>query len=127
MKKDVPIKKSIQLVSAALATGGLLAAGAGNASLGTGQNPFGMEKLSSGYMVAEGHKAAKEKPCDRRTSGEDSSMKKSDGENKCGEGSCGGTKTKKSSGENKCGEGSCGGTKTKKSSGENKGSEGSCG
>ena len=48
------------------------------------QNPFGMTKLSEGYMVAG-----------------------KDAEGKCGEGKCGGEKAK----EGKCGEGKCGGSK----------------
>ena len=54
-------------------------------------NPFEMTTLSSGYMVADGHK---EGGC---------------GEGKCGEGKCGGAK--KSGTEGKCGEGKCGGSK----------------
>ena len=45
-------------------------------------NPFSMNELSSGYMVADAHSA----------------------EGKCGEGKCGESKD----GEGKCGEGKCG-------------------
>ncbi len=60
-------------------------------------NPFGLQKLDSGYQLAQADKKADDK--------------KKDG--KCGEGKCGGTKKpaddKKKDG--KCGEGKCGGTK----------------
>ncbi len=46
------------------------------------ENPFSMNELSSGYMVADGHSA----------------------EGKCGEGKCGDKKKE----EGKCGEGKCG-------------------
>lgn len=69
--------------------------------MSTGQaseNPFGMTKLSGGYMVADAHKGA---------------------EGKCGEGKCGASKAK----EGKCGEGKCGADKAK----EGKCGEGKCG
>jgi uncharacterized low-complexity protein len=65
-------------------------------------NPFGLQKLDSGYQLAQADKKADDKKADD---------KKKDG--KCGEGKCGGTKKpaddKKKDG--KCGEGKCGGTK----------------
>lgn len=77
-----------------LATGAIVAATAAFApAVQAADNPFGMQKLDSGYQLA----AADDK--------------KKDG--KCGEGKCGGDKKpaddKKKDG--KCGEGKCGGTK----------------
>lgn len=55
------------------------------------QNPFEMNTLSSGYMIADSHEEGK---C---------------GEGKCGEGKCGeGEGEEKTEGEGKCGEGKCG-------------------
>ncbi len=71
------------------------------------ENPFGMQDLNAGYMVAGGeHGGDKGK------------------EGKCGEGKCGGDKEGGDKGkEGKCGEGKCGGDKE----GGDKGEEGSCG
>jgi uncharacterized low-complexity protein len=78
-------------------------------------NPFGMQKLDSGYMqVAEGkcgESKAKEAKCG------EGKMKKMKEEGKCGEGKCGEGKMKKMNEEGKCGEGKmkkeakCGGNK----------------
>jgi len=59
-------------------------------------NPFQMNELSSGYMVAEGEGNCGEGKCGDKGEGE--------GEGKCGEGKCG----DKGEGEGKCGEGKCG-------------------
>ena len=83
----------------AIAVGAALAAGLGTMTVANAEeNPFGLSKLSTGYMCA----------CPEK-----------EGEGKCGEGKCGGEK----SGEGKCGEGKCGGEK----SGEGKCGEGKCG
>lgn len=85
-------KTTLKPLAAALGTvlaASLVSLPAANAD----QNPFGLTKLSSGYMVIAG------------------------AEGKCGEGKCGGEKKsegkcggeKKS--EGKCGEGKCGGSK----------------
>jgi uncharacterized low-complexity protein len=73
---------SVALGAALVATMGALPAAHAAAD-----NPFGMSKLSSGYMVADGHM-----------------------EGKCGEGKYGGSKADKEGkcGEGKCGEGKCG-------------------
>ena len=115
MKKTKTMKKSIRLVSATLATGGLLTVGiAANANVS--QNPFDAERLSSGYMVADSHGADKDKPCKRDG--------KKMGEGKCGEGKCGeGKRGEGKCGEGKCGEGKCGEGKR----GEGKCGEGKCG
>ena len=59
-------------------------------------NPFSMEKLQNGYLVADNH-AGKAK------------------DGKCGEGKCGGKKADDKAGakakDGKCGEGKCGGKK----------------
>ena len=77
------------------------------------ENPFSMNELSSGYMVAEG-----EGKCGAM---EDTASKKGDSaskgtavdtsaEGKCGEGKCG---EKRKAHEGKCGEGKCGANKDK--------------
>ena len=110
MKKTVKIRKSIRLVSATLATSGLLTAGiAANAAVS--QNPFDAEKLPSGYMVADSHGSGDGKPCKRdgKKKREGSCGEGKCGEGKCGEGKCGEGKTGEGScGEGKCGEGKCG-------------------
>ncbi len=69
-------------------------------------NPFGMQKLSSGYLLADAHDKTKEGSCGGKAKeascGAD---KKKDG--KCGEGKCGADKKK----DGKCGEGKCGADK----------------
>ncbi len=62
------------------------------------ENPFAMNDLSSGYMVAEGKDA--EGKCGEGKCGEG---KKAAKEGKCGEGKCG--EGKKAMKEGKCGEG----------------------
>jgi len=95
-----------------------------------GENPFALQTLSQGYMVA------------------DAAMKEGDGktaEGKCGgsmpqakdaEGKCGGSKTQAKDTEGKCGgnkiqakdmEGKCGGNKTQAKTAEGKCGEGKCG
>ena len=91
-------KKSLKPV--ALAIGTTFAASlAGTSVANAADNPFGMTKLSSGYMVAQ--------EAEGKCGG-----KKAEGEGKCGEG----MKTK----EGKCGEGKCG-------EGMMKSKEGKCG
>jgi len=107
-------KKSLKPV--ALAIGATFAASlAGTSVANAADNPFGMTKLSSGYMVA----GEAEGKC---------GGKKAEGEGKCGEGKCGGKKAEgegKAAVEGKCGEGKCGG---KKAEGEGKAAvEGKCG
>jgi uncharacterized low-complexity protein len=106
-------KKPLSLaVGAALATT-LAAAPLTGAS--AAENPFGMERLSSGYMVAgaegkcggEKAKSAEEGKC----GGE---MAKEAKEGKCGAGKCGGEKTmekESAPAEGKCGAGKCGASK----------------
>lgn len=111
-------KKSMKPV--ALAVGAALA---GTFALGstafadTQASPFGMTKMSSGYMLG----IVGEGSCGGDKEGKDKA------EGSCGEGSCGGDKDKaegscgegKDKAEGSCGEGSCGGDKEK--------SEGACG
>ena len=84
------ISKPLAIAMGAALVGGLAATGAASAD----DNPFAMEELDSGYLMAGGHE---EGGC---------------GEGKCGddkkgsEGSCGEDK----GGEGKCGEGKCGGS-----------------
>jgi uncharacterized low-complexity protein len=69
------------------------------------ENPFGMTKLSSGYMVADSHKEGKCGEGEKKTEG------------KCGEGKMEGGKMQEGEmeegkkKEGKCGEGKCGGSK----------------
>jgi len=78
------------------------AAGIAGYAQAASSNPFAMQSLNNGYMVASAETKSKE--------------------GKCGEGKCGGNKTKAK--EGKCGEGKCGGNKTKS---EAKAKEGKCG
>lgn len=68
-------------------------------------NPFALNALSQGYMVAAADKAK---------------------EGKCGEGKCGGTKKDTKAKDGKCGEGKCGGASNAKAK-EGKCGEGKCG
>ena len=60
------------------------------------ENPFQLNELNGGYMVAA------------------DKGKEHKGEGSCGEGSCGGKEGEKGKGEGSCGEGSCGGKEGKK-------------
>jgi uncharacterized low-complexity protein len=76
----------------------------------SGDNPFAMTDLSSGYMLAgdEGHEGEEGK-CGEGKCGEDKGKEGKCGEGKCGEGKCGEDKGKEGKcGEGKCGEGKCG-------------------
>jgi uncharacterized low-complexity protein len=82
------MSKNKELKPLAVAVGAALAASAFTMSAANAEeNPFEINTLSSGYMVADSH-----------------------GEGKCGEGKCGEGKDKAegSCGEGKCGEGKCG-------------------
>ncbi|MCP5278429.1 MAG: hypothetical protein H6935_08700 [Thiobacillus sp.] len=90
-----------------LALGAALTAAIGTAGLAQAAgNPFAMQGLSSGYMVAAADKA-KDGKCGEGKCGGSKDAKAKDG--KCGEGKCGGSKAKAKDG--KCGEGKCGGKK----------------
>lgn len=92
-------KKALSMV-----LGSAFAASISATSVQAAENPFGMQSLSSGYMVADAHDAK---------------------EGKCGTGKCGAEKKAKG---DKAKEGSCGGEKGKEGScGGDKGKEGSCG
>ena len=74
------------------------------------ENPFSMNELSSGYMVAEGEGTCGDMGETTATEGEgatDETTAKGE-EGKCGEGKCG---EKKKAHEGKCGEGKCGANK----------------
>jgi uncharacterized low-complexity protein len=92
---------------------------AGTTVSNAAENPFSMQELSAGYMLAEqaegkcgsGEKKAEEGKC---------------GEGKCGEGKCGSSETKAKEGkcgEGKCGEGKCGSSETKAKEGKCGGSQ----
>ncbi len=83
-----------------------------------GQNPFSMNELSGGYMVADADTHA-EGSCGegkKEAEGKCGAGKDTSAEGKCGEGKCG---EKRAAHEGKCGEGKCGEGKKK--------AEGSCG
>ena len=85
-----------QLKSLAIAVSTALATSLGAiASASADQNPFTVEELSSGYLVA-----GAEGKCGEGKCGDDKGE-----EGKCGEGKCGGDK----GGEGKCSEGKYGG------------------
>jgi uncharacterized low-complexity protein len=74
-------------------------------------NPFAMQSLNSGYLVA----AADDKAMEGKCGGDKAKATKAK-EGKCGEGKCGASKTKAKAMEGKCGgdkakamEGKCGG------------------
>jgi uncharacterized low-complexity protein len=87
---------------------------AGTSVANTGDNPFSMTELSSGYMVAAEGKCGEGK-CGEGKCGEAMKDKAEEegkcGEGKCGEGKCGEAMKDKAEGEGKCGEGKCGGNK----------------
>jgi uncharacterized low-complexity protein len=70
-------------------------------------NPFALNALPQGYMVAAADKAQDGK-CGEGKCGAKKDTKAKDG--KCGEGKCGGAKEPKAK-DGKCGEGKCGGKK----------------
>ena len=87
-----------------LVVGSAFAASISATAVNAAENPFSMQTLTSGYMVADAHDAK---------------------EGKCGTGKCGAEKKAKG---DKAKEGSCGADKAKEGScGEGKGKEGSCG
>ena len=101
-------KKALSVV-----LGGAFAASVSATTVHAAENPFAIQKLTSGYMVADAHEG-KEGKCG---TGKCGAEKKAKGD-KTKEGSCGGEKGK---------EGSCGGDKGKEGScGSEKGKEGSC-
>jgi uncharacterized low-complexity protein len=99
------ISKPLSIAIGVAMVGGLTAVGSASAGISADENPFAMEELRSGYLMAGSHK---EGGCGEGKCGED---KKKDAEGSCGEdkgaeGSCGENK----GGEDKGGEGKCGGS-----------------
>ena len=96
-------KKTLKPLSLTLGTAFAVGLAASNIASAAeqGANPFAMNELSGGYMVAGK-------------------------EGKCGEGKCGGAKSEEGAKgkEGKCGEGKCGGAKSEEGA---KGKEGKCG
>jgi uncharacterized low-complexity protein len=72
-------------------------------------NPFALNALSQGYMVAAADKAQDGKCGEGKCGGAKKDVKAKDG--KCGEGKCGGDKKEAKAKDGKCGEGKCGGAK----------------
>jgi uncharacterized low-complexity protein len=107
--KKINMKK-LTTVAASAAIVATFSAGNVNA----GENPFGMQELSTGYNVAMSEGTCGEGKCGEGKCGDKAKAKVDDvkakakeakcGEGKCGEGKCGGDKAK----EAKCGEGKCG-------------------
>jgi uncharacterized low-complexity protein len=76
-------------------------------------NPFAMQQLQTGYMLAQADTAKDTKAPEGKCGGAKAKDGKCGGakakDGKCGEGKCGGAKPKAKDG--KCGEGKCGGAK----------------
>ncbi len=85
-------KKTLKPIAAALGTTFVVSLAASPIIVQAAENPFALNDLSSGYMVAEEGKCGEEKKVEG----------KAEGEGKCGEGKCG---EGKAEGEGKCGEG----------------------
>ena len=91
-------------------------------------NPFALNDLAEGYMVADGHEGKCGEGMEKKAEGKCGEGKCGEGmekkaEGKCGEGKCGEGMEKKA--EGKCGEGKCGEGMEKKA--EGKCGEGKCG
>jgi uncharacterized low-complexity protein len=82
------------------------AIGAAGIAQAASSNPFAMQSLNNGYMVASADAKSMEGKCGEGKCGGNKAKAK---EGKCGEGKCGGSKAKAK--EGKCGEGKCGGSK----------------
>jgi uncharacterized low-complexity protein len=101
-----------------VAVGSAFAAGMALAPLANAlENPFALQSLQSGYMVAADTPAkAPEAKCGQGKCGgmkAETAAPKA-GEAKCGQGKCGGMKSETAApkaGEAKCGQGKCGGMK----------------
>lgn len=101
-------KKALSIV-----LGGAFAASVSATAVHAAENPFTMQKLTSGYMVADAHEG-KEGKCGTGKCGAEKKAKA----DKAKEGSCSADKAK---------EGSCSADKAKEGScGSEKGKEGSC-
>jgi uncharacterized low-complexity protein len=71
------------------------------------ENPFGMQVLSQGYMLADAGVKVREGKCGEGKCGASKVTTKAE-EGKCGEGKCGASKGNAKTKEGKCGEGRCG-------------------
>jgi len=103
-------KKTLIPIAAALGTTFVVSLAASPVVLAA-DNPFALNDLSRGYMVAEEGNCGEEKDAEGKC-----------GEEKEGEGKCG--ENKDTSAEGKCGEGKCG---EKRKTHEGKCGEGKCG
>ena len=111
--------KKINLTPIAAALGTTLAVSlSASPMVNAAGNPFSMNELSSGYMVAEGEGTCGDMGGDKAAAGGTETKAE---EGKCGEGKCG---EKRKMHEGKCGEGKCGAGKDKPA---DKGAEGTCG
>lgn len=115
-----------------LALGSAIVAALAAAPVSAAQNPFAMQSMEKGYMVAEAAPAA----ADAGKAAEAKCGAKDKAKAKAKEGKCGGKKSatdadanKKMMKEGKCGEGKCGAKNLKegKCGGEKKADEGKCG
>jgi uncharacterized low-complexity protein len=120
-------KKTLTPIAAALGTTFVVSLAASPVVLAA-ENPFALNNLSSGYMVAEEGKCGEGKCGENKDTsaegkcGEDKEAEGKCGENKEAEGKCG--ENKDTSAEGKCGEGKCG---EKQKAHEGKCGEGKCG
>ena len=110
--------KKIKLTPLAAALGTTLAVSLSASPMANAAgNPFSMNELSSGYMIAEGEGTCGDMGGEASTGGTETKAE----EGKCGEGKCG---EKRKAHEGKCGEGKCGANKEESA---DKGAEGKCG
>jgi uncharacterized low-complexity protein len=104
-------KKILKPIAAALGTTFVVSLAA-SPIVQAAENPFALNDLSSGYMVAEegscGEKKEAEGNCGEEKEGEGKCGEEKEAEGKCGEGKCG---EKRKANEGKCGEGKCGDNK----------------
>jgi len=98
------IKTALKPVAAALGTTFVISL-ATSPIVAAADNPFSMNELSNGYMVAE-HDAEGKCGENKEAEGKCGEKKDTSAEGKCGEGKCGEKKEKPA--EGKCGEGKCG-------------------
>jgi len=112
LRRIFPMKKSrLTPIAAALGTTFAVSLSASPLVQAAG-NPFSMNELASGYMVAEGEGTCgamdETATKNEESTSTEATAKAEDG--KCGEGKCG---EKRKAHEGKCGEGKCGANKDK--------------
>ena len=106
------MKSKLKPVATALGTTFVISL-ATSPAVSAAENPFSMNVLSNGYMVAEGDAEGKCGASKEESEGKCGDQKDTSAEGKCGEGKCG---EKRKAHEGKCGEGKCGDTSKQESS-----------